>query len=298
MKKHLATYAAFLVGLVFIASGVSKLVDFDDFQLFIYSFNVLNLNLSMLLARVVIGFELSLGLLFVTQQLVRAASIWALSALGVFTVFLLYAIFGNASEDCHCFGNVVKLSNELSILKNVLLAGLIAWILKHHKQKSWRYKTLVFWVVLILSFSASLVVRPFDFMYLKTQDASEYFHAPALSQFVQKHRLEQQKVMLCFLSTDCGYCKTEAKKLALMSKNVEHPERIRYVFWAPKTSVPDFCAKTGLQLQSYLTMDVMSFLQLTKGKMPLIVLCDKGKVLKAYRFSDFDEQDFKTFLAD
>ena len=64
MKVERNIIVQYLLGVVFITSGVTKLLSFDEFQVFIYSLNIINLNLSLILTRIIIGIELSIGLLY------------------------------------------------------------------------------------------------------------------------------------------------------------------------------------------------------------------------------------------
>ena len=51
-----------LLGLVFIASAILKIVDLDQFEIYVYSYHFFSLNTSFLMARAAIIIELVLGI--------------------------------------------------------------------------------------------------------------------------------------------------------------------------------------------------------------------------------------------
>ena len=53
-----------LLGLVFIVSAVLKVIDMDQFEIYIYSYHFFSLNFSFLVARAAIIVELVLGIAF------------------------------------------------------------------------------------------------------------------------------------------------------------------------------------------------------------------------------------------
>ena len=58
-----------LLGLVFIASAILKIVDMDRFEIYIYSYHFFSLNFSFLVARAAIILELVLGIGLVSNTL-------------------------------------------------------------------------------------------------------------------------------------------------------------------------------------------------------------------------------------
>ena len=58
-----------LLGLVFIVSAVLKVIDMDQFEIYIYSYHFFSLNFSFLVARAAIIVELVLGIGLVSNTL-------------------------------------------------------------------------------------------------------------------------------------------------------------------------------------------------------------------------------------
>ena len=55
------------IGLFFIVSAVLKLLSLDQFELYIYSFNILNFTWSALAARAIIACEILVGILLIIK---------------------------------------------------------------------------------------------------------------------------------------------------------------------------------------------------------------------------------------
>ena len=112
-----------LLGLVFILSGVLKLIDVDKFELYVYSFNFLSLSLSYIAARLLIAFEFLLGVALVVNIFNKYVMRTTLITLVGFTLFLLYLILIGRTDNCHCFGEYVQFNPIESIVKNVIFMG-------------------------------------------------------------------------------------------------------------------------------------------------------------------------------
>ena len=65
LKKYLPYAIRVLIGFVFIFSSLTKLNFLADFEVYLYSLDLLSLNHSYLLARALIGMELVLGPLLI-----------------------------------------------------------------------------------------------------------------------------------------------------------------------------------------------------------------------------------------
>ena len=119
------------IGGMFVIAAILKLMSIDEFEIYIYSFNVLNFLLTSFVSRIIIAGEFILGLfliLKVNYKFIRNAT---MTVLILFTLFLIYtAIFRN-DTNCHCFGELVELSPVESIIKNVIamiLMSIDKWI--------------------------------------------------------------------------------------------------------------------------------------------------------------------------
>lgn len=130
--KWTATLSRLILGVTFIASGFSKVVDpwgtalkVDEY-LAIYGFEELH-RLSMAFSIWLCGAELMMGCMLLCKVRIRLVSIFALISMGFFTLLSLLSATWLPVEDCGCFGDALKLSPWETFLKNLILLPM-AWV--------------------------------------------------------------------------------------------------------------------------------------------------------------------------
>lgn len=118
-------FVRILLGLMFIVSAVMKLVSLDSLVIYMFSFHILPFALTELAARFLIAFELALGVMLISK--IKYKWVWwtAMAMMIFFTLFLVYtAIFRN-DDNCHCFGDLIKVKPVTSIFKNLGIMALM-----------------------------------------------------------------------------------------------------------------------------------------------------------------------------
>ena len=114
------------IGGMFVIAAILKLMSIDEFEIYIYSFNVLNFLLTSFVSRIIIAGEFILGLFLILKVNYKFTWNATMTILILFTLFLIYtAIFRN-DTNCHCFGQLVELSPVESIIKNVIAMILLS----------------------------------------------------------------------------------------------------------------------------------------------------------------------------
>jgi uncharacterized membrane protein YphA (DoxX/SURF4 family) len=289
---------AYLVGLVFILSALTKLLTIDSFEMFLYSFGFFKLNHIMILSRVLIGAELVIGIIFLLRIYVKPLSYFTLVILFLFTAFIVYLELSPSKEDCHCFGTIIRLSNIASIIKNIVLAGIVIVLLKADIELSLKHKLRFLTVGIVLGYGVAFGVHPPDFMLASKYAEKNTYCEPCFEEFVAEKNITDKKVVICFFSTTCKYCKLGAKKISLISQKAKNTENILYVFHESKNTPEAFFTKTRTTAFNWEKMKVGKFLKLTKGKMPLVILYNKGVVEKIYAYRDINEDELLEFLKD
>lgn len=119
-------FAAFLVGVTFLVSGLLKVADPTGTMLILQEyfrfFQVPALNPAARVLGVLLAlFETSLGIALITGVLRKAAAICTYALLAFFTVITLILWILNPSMDCGCFGEALHLTHAQSFWKNVVL---------------------------------------------------------------------------------------------------------------------------------------------------------------------------------
>lgn len=151
--------ARLLLATLFIFSGLSKGV--NPFGLSIQLgeyFNALNISfltpLSPLFAVLLPAAETLLGFMLLFG-LARRISAWALMlAMSFFTLLTLWISIANPVNDCGCFGDLLKISNTATFVKNLLfmIPTIVIFSLRNAEFKS-KTNSIALWVVaIVLSF--------------------------------------------------------------------------------------------------------------------------------------------------
>jgi len=121
----ISRFCAWLLGTVFVLSGVLKLMDPVGTSFIVTSYlNFLHLGF----LRFATGFlawgismlETSIGIVLVTGIWRRKAGIVTSITLGFFTILTLLLLIFNPDMDCGCFGQAVHLTHLQSFLKNIV----------------------------------------------------------------------------------------------------------------------------------------------------------------------------------
>lgn len=285
----------FLLAAVFIASGVTKIISIDFFEQFLYSFGVLKLNHAIILARIIVGMEFTLGLLFALRIFTKPLSYITLALLTVFTAFIIYLEISKSSDDCYCFGTLIQLSNTVSIIKNIVLAALVVAVLKTQTESKLPYKKYLLSAAILLGFGLSFGVYFPDVALFNVKREINYCQ-PCFNQVVTANKLTNKKLIICFFSTQCKYCQLAAHKVTVISNKANAKDKVLYFLWDNDHNAAKFFSETKTYPFNSIEMDIPHFLDLTGGIMPLIILYNKGKVEKTFRYKDLDEDVVLDFL--
>ena len=163
--KLIVHLSRIFVGAMFIFSGFVKLVDpigsqykFEEY----FSEGVLNLeflipyalpfSILLIIVEIMLGVSLLLG---------YKSKITTWSLLGITTIFLFltwYSAYYNKVTDCGCFGDAIKLTPWETFWKNVLLIGLILFLLIGVKNIKALFSKRINTSLMILSFVSFLFI--------------------------------------------------------------------------------------------------------------------------------------------
>ena len=290
-----------LLGLVFIVSAVLKLFDMDQFEIYIYSYHFFSLNVSFMVARLVIILELVLGIGLISHCLHKLMWWGSMAMLGAYSILLVYAIATGRSDNCHCFGDFLQFDPKQSLIKNGVLMLLFLLI---YRMKEW--KTPFRWLILCLAIMAStigvFVVSPPDHLtsnsYPEQNLQMDLFNEMLDDAPLDILNLRDGKQVICFFSTSCEVCQMAAHKLSLMQQFYGFPaENITYIFMGDNEGVTRFYEQSeSSRYRDVLYMDVVQLLKSVNGKFPIVVLLEDGKVVYEYGFRNMNESEIKAFF--
>lgn len=291
-----------LLGIVFIVSAVLKILDMDQFEIYIYSYHFFSLNFSFLVARVAIIVELVLGIGLVSNCLHKLMWWGSMVMLLGYTLLLIYALLLGRSDNCHCFGDVLRFNPWQSIIKNVVLMALFLLV---YKVKGWHFRRqwLALAGVTVACTVAVFAVSPPD-NYTPSYNPDQRLQKPLFEEALNRPPLDsldltQGKQIICFFSTGCEYCQMAAHKLSLMQQFYGFPaENITYVFMGSAEGIEKFYALSSSErYRDVLYEDVLNLLKITDGNFPIIVFLNEGEVVHEYGFRNMREEEIKAFMA-
>lgn len=297
--KRLSLILRLIVGAVFVASAVAKLLSIDNFELYLFGFGLASLNVCFIVARLLIAFEMLLGLAMILSIRPRATSITATATLGVFSAFLVYLLAIHNTDNCHCMGEVVSISPVWSLVKNIVLAAMLIPSIK----SDWGLRPKRWFELLSVAFLTAAV-----FIYSPPDNINPYLnYAPSLNAPVYDSlrtsfgdRLDGRRIV-CFYSTQCEYCTRTSSKISSLAARHGLDDRVLCVFM-------DFGEPTDSLVRNffeqhshhhpypYVKLSLPTFLRTTNGDMPVVLLTDDGIVRKEYNYRTVAEGEIVDFF--
>lgn len=291
------------LGLVFVVSAVLKIIGMDRFEIYIYSYHFFSLNFSFLVARAAIIVELVLGIGLISNCFHKLMWWGSVVMLLGYSVLLVYALILGRTDNCHCFGDYLRFNPWQSLIKNIVLLALFAFIYKV-KGRQFKYQWLALAVVTLACSVTVFAVSPpdnFTPAALPGHDLQREAFAKALQEEPLKdYALDEGKKVVCVFSTGCEYCMMAAHKLSLMQSYYGFPEKdVLFVFMGSEEGVERFYKESESSRYQYvLYEDVKALLKMTNGVFPVLVLMENGEVVQEYGFRNMNEKEIKTFFED
>ncbi len=294
---RLAAIIKLFSAVVFIISAIMKLVSMDAFELYLYSFGIFSLDFTMIAARLLIAAELFLGSLLLLGIYSKFAVNTSIIMLFGFTGFITYLLIVNNHEHCHCFGDLVVLSHPLSIIKNLLLVGMLVIA---RKTSDWiiRFRTVILATLLITSIALVFIISPPDCLRRDYYKSKTTYNEQKLNEFIQDQNLQDKKKVAFFFGASCHYCKLTAQKLAVFLDKAHNENNFMIVFMGDnETANQKFLQEYKLEKVNYTYLNPMDFLKITNGSLPLVFILDKGEVVETYGYRSLREKSVLDFVA-
>lgn len=298
-KQLLLHFLRILTGAVFIFSAVAKMIGIDNFEIYIFEQQYISFNLSAILARVIISAELMIGALLIGNLYFKKTWLAAILLLSVFSAFLLVQIAKGASGNCNCFGQLLPLTPVESLIKNLVLIGILIFIRKeiafHHIFTS--YAALF---IVVFSIALPPVLSPPDFLtdWSKVPHA-DYDKTSALmisDSTLQKFDLNKGKHLVCFYSVTCQYCMHAADKMNVIIKNESLTDATLCVFTGDEALYDHFLEESNSDPYNHIFLPMKLFFKMAGPSVPAIFLVDDGTVMQQYNYRSIDEKEIKEFF--
>ena len=287
------------MGVIFCLSAVAKLVAIDDFELYVYSFGWLPLNVSYVAARLCIGWELVLGALLMAGWWKKTVRLATLLTLVAFSLLLCYLALVGRNESCECMGKLVEMSPTVSLLKNAVLIMLVLLGLREkgemrdekgemrdekgemRNEKGERWKVVVAFVVGLMLLALPFVVSVPDSWGFGPN--REPYGETALKEATEgdgallRMGVGEGRKLVVFVTPKCPYCKLARKKIDGMKHR--HDLKEGSVVYVEPTDI-------GEEV----------WLGITYGSRPMLLLMENQEVKATYHLRNVDEDEIVDFL--
>ena len=267
-------------GCLFLYSAYTKLYPIQSFENSMVEFLHLPLKVAAIAARFFIGLEGGLGTLLLLHLFGKNK--WALKTafilLLAFTVYLvcLWMIAGN-DVNCGCFGDYIWMRPSASLIKNILLLGVIGLLLRYHKGFTYRWATIAAPVLLLCAFALSYIFFPVFKPY--KIDLSPVYSDKNSPPSID---LTRGKHIIGFFSPFCKHCRKAAFEMhELKEKNPAIPFYM-LVYCPPvlndSTGFNDFWKESQAQNIPHSYLDIDPFNKIVGGYFPSIIWVNDGLV--------------------
>ncbi len=205
-----------IVSILFIVSALAKLYPSPLVGITSFETNYLEAigidgYFSVILSRLLIGFEFTLGLLillpFYLKRIVIPSTIALLSA---FSIHLFIQVIGGDSSNCGCFGELIPMTPLQALVKNILSIGLLLLLLTSFKNEINDKRNIhpVLYSGLVISL-LMFVLLPQGSSKISSSriKAADSIYAQYFPNVAEGNKL------VCFFAPTCPHCMETAKKL-------------------------------------------------------------------------------------
>lgn len=272
MKPKLALLLRIILGGVFLFSAYTKFISPGLTEIILVDHGIVTArDTAALIVRLLIGFEFALGILLILPYSLKTIVIPAsILFLIIFTGYLAYTGFIlKDTQNCGCFGEMIKMSPIESIIKNIVLINLLVLLFKWSDEKKNYFSTPL---VIIFSVAAVFITIP-----IKSQ---KDFKFAEYTNFVGPGRVDLSSgdKLIVIMNTECDHCQLLARDLADMKKKMKWvPEMYTLFFSEGSISVDSFKVITNYDLP-YKMIDVNQFFKLIGQSPPRIYWLKEGVV--------------------
>lgn len=290
------------IGVFFIASAILKLISIDNFELYIYSFNIFSFTMSGLAARAIIACELLVGILLIAK--VKYKEAWWLTMLMLvgFSLLLVYVILFRNDSNCHCMGDLVEIKPSLSLIKNLLVIALMLLIRKEEDYR-FRGRVTVLVIAILTAIAVPFALFPMDNIYnLFSKTSTKSCNEAEFNSFLQDSamqdiHLEEGNYIVGVVSSGCKFCRIGCLKMSeMVTFNKIDSTKVLYFIWGDSTSVQEFRKETKSEPFLYVPINPVKAIRITDGAFPLFLFIQDGEVQRTADLRQLTEKEVISHL--
>lgn len=271
-KKFIIKLIRIILSGVFIFSAISKMIAPGLFEITILDQGIIETReMAAYLGRFLLAIELFLGIaLLQSNYLKRIVLPATLLTLTGFTILLLFSYFAGDSNNCGCFGEVLKMSPLEAIIKNIVL--IVVGIFVFQSTEKDANKIYIPIVILIISFGIVFTVTPIksyeDLVFSKYID------------FENEGRVDltEGDKLVAIFSIDCEHCMATANEIIEFENETSKLNNFYILFSGEESdTVQNFLDEANIE-HPYLRIPIEDFFDLIGNAPPRIYWLQNGEV--------------------
>lgn len=298
--KIAALVVRMLLGLFFVGSALAKMIDIDRFEVHVFSYNLLSLNVAFLVARLVIVAELLVGIGLMSNIWHRFVNACTLLMLVGFTLFLGYSALIGRNDDCQCMGSLLAMNPVQSILKNAFLL-LLLWVAMYAEPWAWRPQWWLWLPAVLLVPAAIFCFSAPDNWLFGPED--EIYNADKLHEAVSDGgelaplNLDEGRHVVAFVTAGCPFCRMADQKLStIWHRDALDSAALVYLVATKDTLAAPLTLNDTSFLRPAYTIGKETFMLITYGQRPVVMLMDDGEVKGSCHYRNIDESRIVQFM--
>ena len=273
--KFLSKTLQLLLAITFLFSAYTKAVGPGFFEITLMDQGIApNRNIAAYLARFFIGLEFALGFLMLLPFYIKQLMQFTFFLLGGFTLHLIYLWSIGDTDNCGCFGEMISMTPEQSIIKNIIMLTIALAVFKTAETKKIKK-------IIPVVFSAITIISMWIILPIPNHNE---FPFDSFTHFETRGRvdLSSGEKLVAIFNLDCEHCQETANELAKLKRSVKNfPEFYVLYFQEGSTSVEDFESITQSSFP-YDLIEVNTFFDLIGDSPPRVYNLKDGKVLEIW----------------
>jgi hypothetical protein len=257
---------------------------FDAFQWSFIDLGISNAFLAGIIARVMVGLELMLGLFLLFHiYLSRFTYKAVIAILSFFIVYLIIVIIrqGN-SGNCGCFGDNISMTPIQAIIKNIIMIAVTVLLMFLYPARPYKYQEYVLMALCLAAFALPFIAnrlypstapspykQPIDLSLLYKYDSTG--NTP-------REDLRAGKHIIAFMSLTCPHCRKAAYLMQMIHH--DHPDIPMYlVLSGPEGLQNDFFKDTrAADIPHLYYSHIQEFLKLAGNGVPAIYWVNNSNI--------------------
>jgi len=222
----------FILGILFVVSGIGKLISFQGFIETIISITHFSSAVGFVMGACITGFEIGGGIALMLRYRIKLFVALFSILVGIFIIVLTMAVAGNKTIACHCFGIFdIGLSTYQELVFDVLLLDVMIFygmFISSKSQVLFQSKFLMVIVALLVLYAEYTIVQPLSKRQIAAGNINIAETVAFVNQQLPDYASVNNKVHILFLldynDFSCPPCFDSFLSLALSLREQRTPE--------------------------------------------------------------------------